>query len=190
MSKIVLTLALFCAFSWAEFRVSSLYELKNTDFVRQAYEESCGAASLANILNFFAFKRYNEKDILQVLDQKTDMLSFLELKEAVLKLGYEAQAFKLTKQSLEELFVPLLVKIEDDPRFPHFVVVLNFKGDFIKVLDPNFGTYIASKKEFFSVWDKEGLGGFALLVLPKDFKEFKALKLDLPSDFYRDKITF
>ena len=42
---------------WAEFKAKSIQELKNTNFVRQNYEESCGAASLANVLNFYSFKQ-------------------------------------------------------------------------------------------------------------------------------------
>ena len=42
---------------WAEFKAKSIQELKNANFVRQNYEESCGAASLANVLNFYSFKQ-------------------------------------------------------------------------------------------------------------------------------------
>lgn len=42
----------------------------------------------------------------------------------------------------------MLVKIEDDPRFPHFVVIINHKGNYLQALDPSHGEYISSKSQF------------------------------------------
>ena len=186
--KIFLFSFLFVSLMWAEFKAKSIQELKNTNFVRQNYEESCGAASLANVLNFYSFKQFGEKEILEFLRQKTDMLSFAELKSVAMKMGYESEGFLLERAHLNEISTPLLVKIENDPRFPHFVVVLNQKGDFVRILDPNFGAYTASKKEFFSVWDKDKKGGYALIILPKDFQGFKGKKPHFFSTHLLDKI--
>lgn len=186
--KSFLFLFLFVNLVWAEFNAKSIQELKNENFIRQNYEESCGAASLANVINFHSLKQFNEKEILEFLQQKTDMLSFAELKGVAMKMGYESEGFILTRAHLDEINTPLLVKIENDPRFPHFVVVLNFKGDFVRILDPNFGTYTASKKEFFSVWDKDKEGGYALIILPKNFQGFKSEKAPFLSTHLLDKI--
>ncbi|MBO5063356.1 MAG: hypothetical protein J6C08_02445 [Campylobacter sp.] len=51
----------------SQFIVSSYYEIRNKNVVRQNYEESCGAASIATILNLIDVKRYSENDILQKL---------------------------------------------------------------------------------------------------------------------------
>lgn len=163
------------------FAVKSLQEIHNQFVVRQNYEESCGASSLANLLNFFEFKQFSEQDILKLLQQKTDMLSFQELKEVATFLGYETKGFQLSRDILEKISYPLLVRIEDDPRFPHFVVVINYEGDFIKILDPNFGEYISTKKEFYSVWDRFNKGGYALLIARKDRKPPIIKKLEFPN---------
>ncbi len=55
--KIFLFSLLFANVMWAEFKAKSIQELKNENFIRQNYEESCGAASLANVLNFYSFKQ-------------------------------------------------------------------------------------------------------------------------------------
>lgn len=55
--KIFLFSLLFANVMWAEFNAKSIQELKNENFIRQNYEESCGAASLANVLNFYSFKQ-------------------------------------------------------------------------------------------------------------------------------------
>lgn len=158
---------------YAEFAVKSYKEFKNESVVRQSYEESCGASSIATLLNLTNIKRFSEKDILEVLDKNTNMLSFNELNNALNKLGFNAKAYKLNRNIFEKIFVPFIVKIENDPRFPHFVVVNNIKGDFVKVYDPSFGEYLSSKKEFYSVWDKDGLGGYALIIKPNITKELK-----------------
>lgn len=44
---------------------------------------------------------------------------------------------------------------------------MNYKGDYIKVFDPNFGEYISSKEQFYKLWDKSGNGGYILIVEPK-----------------------
>ncbi|MBZ7975478.1 MULTISPECIES: cysteine peptidase family C39 domain-containing protein [unclassified Campylobacter] len=157
----------------AEFAVKSYRQIKNNSVVRQSYEESCGASSIATLLNLTNIKRFSEKDILEVLDKNTNMLSFNELNNALNKLGFNAKAYKLNRNMFEKIFVPFIVKIENDPRFPHFVVVNNINGDFVKVYDPSFGEYLSSKKEFYSVWDKDGLGGYALIIKPNITKELK-----------------
>lgn len=179
---------LFVNLAWAEFNVKSIQELKDENFVRQNYEESCGVASLANVINFYSLKQFGEKEVLGFLEQKTDMLSFAELKTAAVKMGYESEGFTLAREHLDEINAPLLVKIENDPRFPHFVVVLNHKGDFVRILDPNFGAYLASKNEFFSVWDKEKKGGYALIILPKNFESFEDKILHFFGENLLDKI--
>lgn len=101
--KIFLFSLLFVSLIWAEFKAKSIQELKNTNFVRQNYEESCGAASLANVLNFYSFKQFGEKEILEFLRQKTDMLSFAELKSVAMKMGYESEGFLLERAHLDEI---------------------------------------------------------------------------------------
>ena len=168
---------------WAEFVVKSYQELKNERVVRQNYEESCGAASLATLLNLIDDKKLSELDLLQVMSEKelyTDMVSFADLNEAVKKLGYESKAYKIDKEILKKLVnVPMLVKIEDDPRFPHFVAIINYRGDYLQVFDPSHGEYISSKREFYSIWDRYDKGGYALIIAPK--KTLKTFKLPLPN---------
>ncbi|EAI2894253.1 peptidase C39, partial [Campylobacter upsaliensis] len=47
--KIVLVMTLLPLFLKAEFVVKSYQEIKNEKVIRQNYEESCGAASLATL---------------------------------------------------------------------------------------------------------------------------------------------
>ncbi len=166
----------------ADFIVKSYQELKNQRVIRQTYEESCGASALATLINLIDDKHFSELDLLKTMSQKelyTDMVSFADLNEAVKQLNYESKPYQINKKLLDELTnIPLLVKIEEDPRYPHFVVIINHKGDFLQVLDPSHGEYISSKAEFYSVWDRYNKGGYALIIAPK--KELKEFKLNLP----------
>lgn len=169
----------------AEFAVRSYYEIRGEGLIRQSYEESCGAASIATLINNLDFKNISEKDTLEQMrennkDLNTDMVSFKQLQDAAAKLGYESKGYQISRELLNKLNIPVLVKIENDPRYPHFVVVINHPGDFITVLDPSFGKYISSKNEFYSVWDKNNQGGYALILAPNnDFK--REYNIELPN---------
>lgn len=119
----------------------------------------------------------------------TDMVSFADLSDAVKKLGYESNSYQINRENLDKLVnIPMLVKIEDDPRFPHFVVIINHKGNYLQVLDPSHGEYISSKSQFFSIWDRYNKGGYALIVAPK--KELKPFKLNTPKSLHFDFSPF
>ena len=169
----------------AKFAVRSYYEIRGEGLIRQTYEESCGAASIATLINNLDFKNISEKDTLEQMrenhkDLNTDMVSFKQLQDAAAKLGYESKGYQISRELLNKLNIPVLVRIENDPRYPHFVVVINHPGDFITVLDPSFGKYISSKNEFYSVWDKNNQGGYALILAPNnDFK--REYNIELPN---------
>ncbi|EAH9843498.1 peptidase C39 [Campylobacter upsaliensis] len=180
--KIVLIMTLLPLFLKAEFVVKSYQEIKNEKVIRQNYEESCGAASLATLINILDDSNLTESDLLKAMSGQqlyTDMVSFADLNDAVKKLGFQSKSYKIDRKILESIIsVPILVKIEDDPRFPHFVVIINHKGNYLQILDPSYGEYISSKREFYSVWDRYNKGGFALIINPK--KQLKDYKLNLP----------
>ena len=169
MNKVIFIF--LCSFNLCfSFPVKSLQEIHNQNVIRQHFEESCGASSLATLLNLFVFRQYTEQELLTLLEQKTDMLSFKELQQLAITLGYDIKGFQLSRDILEQTSYPLLVKIENDPRYPHFVVIVNYQGDFIRVLDPSVGEYKATNKEFYSIWDKDGIGGYALIIIHKENK--------------------
>ncbi|EAL3906962.1 peptidase C39 [Campylobacter upsaliensis] len=180
--KIVLVMTLLPLFLKAEFVVKSYQEIKNEKVIRQNYEESCGAASLATLINILDDSNLTELDLLKAMSGQqlyTDMVSFADLNDAVKKLGFQSKSYKIDRKILESIMsVPILVKIEDDPRFPHFVVIINHKGNYLQIFDPSYGKYISSKREFYSVWDRYNKGGFALIINPK--KQLKDYKLNLP----------
>lgn len=115
----------------------------------------------------------------------TNMVSFADLSDAVKKLGYESNSYQINIDNLNKLIsIPMLVKIENDPCFPHFVVIINYKGGYLQVFDPSYGEYISSKSQFFSIWDRYNKGGYVLIVAPK--KDLKPFKLNTPKSLHFD----
>lgn len=193
MEKVLRVLLLFLPLALeAEFVTKSFFELKNENLVRQNYEQSCGASSLATMINLIDDENLSEFDVLKLMSEqelKTDMVSFADLETVLSKLGYENKSYKINKENLDKLInIPMIVKIEDDPRFPHFIVLIKHKGDFLEILDPSHGRYTSSKREFLRLWDREDKGGYALLIKPK--KEKKDFRLNLSKNLSFEFKTF
>lgn len=159
----------------AHAKMLSLAEIRNAQLIRQNFEESCGAAALATLINLIDKQNMTETDIIKKMGNTTDMVNFLDLTQVAKNLGYESEAYQLKRDIFEKITVPILVKIEDDPKYPHFIVVLNHHGDFVTIFDPSFGRYISSKQEFYRLWDNEQKGGFAIIIRPRytDFENPK-----------------
>lgn len=124
--KILLFLPILALSTKAEWVVKSYQEIKNERVIRQTYEESCGASSLATLLNILDDqKKFDELELLKIMSGQelyTDMVSFADLNDAVKKLGFQSNSYQINRENLDKLVnIPMLVKIEDDPRFPHFV---------------------------------------------------------------------
>ncbi|HEH3723036.1 TPA: C39 family peptidase, partial [Campylobacter jejuni] len=151
--KILLFLPILALSTKAEWVVKSYQEIKNERVIRQTYEQSCGASSLATLLNILDDqKKFDELELLKIMSGQelyTDMVSFADLNDAVKKLGFQSNSYQINRENLDKLVnIPMLVKIEDDPRFPHFVIIINHKGNYLQVLDPSHGEYISSKSQF------------------------------------------
>lgn len=145
------------------FAVKPLSKLKTKHTVRQAYEESCGAAALATLFRLYG-KDTNETQILEEVD-KSDMLSFEELGRISLKFGFLTDGYKINRSVFEKIRIPILALVVREADFPHFVIVVNHEGDFVEVFDPSFGDYVSSKRDFYDMWEFAS-GGYALIAAP------------------------
>lgn len=159
------------------FRVKSFHELKYKDVTKQTYEESCGASSLATLMNLYN-ANVSEKDLLSDLNS-TNIVNFLDLHKIAQKNGFRAKGYNITKKIFEQLSFPIIARVLRHSNYPHFIVVYNLKGDFVVVLDPNNGKRLMSKSEFYSIWNKDD-NGYILVVLPNNLKKLNISYL-LPS---------
>ncbi|EHW8295035.1 C39 family peptidase, partial [Campylobacter jejuni] len=118
--KILLFLPILALSTKAEWVVKSYQEIKNERVIRQTYEQSCGASSLATLLNILDDqKKFDELELLKIMSGQelyTDMVSFADLNDAVKKLGFQSNSYQINRENLDKLVnIPMLVKIEDDP---------------------------------------------------------------------------
>lgn len=170
MAQILITLLLTVFYLEADsaFKVKSLRELKYQDVVPQTYEESCGASSLATLLNSYG-ENISEKDLINDFNT-TDMVNFLDIQSVAVKKGFKAKGYKITKEVFDQLSIPVIARVLRHKEYPHFIVVQNLKGDFVLSLDPSNGKTIITKNEFYSVWNHED-NGYILIVIPEDTKK-------------------
>lgn len=102
--KILLFLPILTLSAKAEWVVKSYQEIKNERVIRQTYEQSCGASSLATLLNILDDKKFDELELLKIMSGQelyTDMVSFADLSDAVKKLGYESNSYQIYKTALQ-----------------------------------------------------------------------------------------
>jgi hypothetical protein len=167
---LVLLLLTFSVAANEVFKVKSFKELKYEDVVQQTYEETCGASSLATLMNLYGMKM-TEQDLITDLST-TDIVNFLELKNIAYKNGFKAEGYNITKEVFEQLKFPVIARVLRHSKYPHFIVAQNINGDFILSFDPNNGKRLITKNEFYSAWNKED-NGHILVILPENGAKLK-----------------
>ena len=143
--------------------VWSYKALKEQNVVLQKYDFSCGAASLATVLQYFWGDYVTEKEILQEMvaqmsvvelkDRMENGLTMTDLRRVAVKLGYEAAIGTLEYDKLEESKVPLIVGISPKG-FDHFVVYRGTDGFYVYLADPVRGNIRIPGYEFAQQWQK------------------------------------
>ena len=156
--------------------------------VRQERDFTCGAASLATLVNFYYGRNYTEQQILElVLGRYTKEerkkksqtgLSFNDLSFAASKLGFQSLGATMGLSGLRQLKGPVIVHL-DRKIIQHFSVFRGFAGDRVFLSDPILGDtrYSIDRflKEFtgavFAVWvDGEELPHNHRLLVQKNFE--------------------
>ena len=161
------------------FKVTPFSVLKLKGTVIQNFESSCGAAALATIMNLYG-EKFSENQIIEKASS-TDMLSFAQMAKISKELGYNASGYKIDTNIFESLKTPIIARIDNRENYAHFVVVMNHPGDFVSILDPSFGYYVQSKKEFFEWWNEETYG-YVLIVMPQKIASLlPTIPLNLPN---------
>ena len=160
--------------------VMSLLEQRQSLVVMQDWDYSCGAASLATLLNFQHGDPATEREIALGLMARPEYVenpfivnmrkgfSLADLKIFVDARGYRGRG--LGHMSLEELvakapaMVPIMVHGSS-----HFVVVRGRHGNRILFADPLFGNRTMTETQFLDAWEAlEDVGRVAFVVERKD----------------------
>ncbi len=162
--------------------VQSWKRLRDARIVKQDLDFSCGAASLATLLNSYYGLNVTEEAILQAMDKGDGRASFEDMARALARFGFKAQGLAASYQQLVRLRMPVIVYVKhrkDD----HFSVLRGIDAETVWLADPSLGNRTFSRSQFLEMWqtrqDKDDeLGGKFLAVLPL------AQPIEVSEDFF------
>ena len=151
--------------------VRSWKTLRNQRVVKQNLDYSCGAASLATLLNEFYGQSLSEQELLQVLDNGDMRASFEDMQKALPQLGFRAQGYAASFDQLTKLKAPVIVYLKYRKN-EHFAVLRGIDEHTVWLADPSLGNRTYSKAQFLEMWntregsENAGLSGKFLAVFP------------------------
>jgi len=151
--------------------VRSWKTLRDEGIVKQDLDYSCGAASLATLLNAFYGQNVTEKQLLDAMDIGDGRASFADMARALPQFGFRAQGFAASWEQLTQLRMPVVVYVEHR-RVEHFSVLRGISGNTVWLADPSLGNRTYSREQFLAMWQTRRnpasaeLAGKFLAVLP------------------------
>jgi predicted double-glycine peptidase len=140
--------------------VETLKERRLRQVVRQSVDFSCGAATVATILQYYYGQPVTEKDAILGMFSVGDRneirqrgFSLLDMKNFTEKLHYKAVGYKIQEiDKLKELKVPVIALI-DTQSYKHFVVIRKVTDDYVYLSDPSWGNRRMKLNDFEKVWN-------------------------------------
>lgn len=161
--------------------LKSYSELKSKNLIKQQYDFSCGAASLATLLTYYLDEKTSEKEILDFLfpdikdfTQKQE-ISFLDLANFSKSKGFKALGLSIDFSTLLEVKVPVIVYLLTRKN-QHFSVFIGADKNFIYLADPSFGNIKIKYKKFKEMFTPKEKQGKVLAIFPKT--KIKEIMLD------------
>jgi len=165
--------------------VQSLLEIRQHQVVVQKWDLSCGAATLATLLNYQYDNPVKEQDIAKALMQRKEYIddpllvraregfSLLDLKRYVDHRGYKGVG--LGKLELNDLIKrsPIMVPLNLSG-YNHFVIFRGIRGNRVLVADPAWGNRTFLRDNFLEAWiEYPKFGKVGFVVLPHSDKSEK-----------------
>jgi len=139
--------------------IQSIQERKFERVVRQQYDFSCGSAALATLLTFHYDDLTAEQVAFQKMYDRGDQakiarvgFSLLDMKQYLEGVGYEADGYKATLDTLADAKVPAIALISVRG-YRHFVVVKGLDQEQVLVGDPALGLRKVPRSEFEDMWE-------------------------------------
>jgi len=139
--------------------ITSMQELKFSQVVRQQYDFSCGSAALATLLTYHYDKQTKEQDAFGAMYAAGDKekiatagFSLLDMKNYLESIGYQADGYQSSLDTLAQAGVPAIALI-NYRGYRHFVVVKGIQNGEVLIGDPALGLKFMPRAEFESLWD-------------------------------------
>ena len=147
--------------------VSTWKELRDARIVKQDLDFSCGAASLATLLNEFYGQSLTEAELLIAMDQGDGRASFDDMARVLPEFGFRGAGYAASFEQLAQLKMPVIVYLKHRDN-DHFSVLRGIDADTVWLADPSLGNRTYSRQQFLKMWetrDNEQLKGKFLAVL-------------------------
>jgi len=165
-------------------KVKSWKAFRDERVVKQDMDYSCGAASLATVLNEYYGQAVTEEQLLAAMGMGDFMASFEDMQHAVSQFGFRAVGVSASYDQLAKLNMPGIA-YQEHRKGGHFSVLRGVDEKTVWLADPSLGNRTYSRWQFLDMWDTRtdeqenpNLKGKVLLVFPVDGKTPK------PSDFF------
>jgi len=143
---------------------------RDAQIVKQNEDFSCGAASLATLLNSYYGQSLTESQILKDMNKPDMMANFEDMARVVSRYGFKAGGMALSYEQLSKLTVPVVVYLQVKGN-DHFSVLRGISPTHVQLADPSMGNRTFSKAQFQEMWETRSdanLKGKILLVLPQE----------------------
>lgn len=153
-----------------EIKVKSWKELRDHNIVKQDLDFSCGAASIATLLNGYYNKKITEQEVLRIMDKGDFMASFNDMQQALKKLGFESKGYAVSLDTLKKLKIPVIAYIKHR-KSDHFTVISGVNDNFVRISDPSLGQRTLTIQQFKEMWETRSdkkLKGKFFVILTKD----------------------
>jgi len=163
--------------------ITSWKSLRDENIVKQDLDYSCGAASLATIINGYYGQAVTEEQILKLMNKEDMRASFDDMAAALSELGFRGVGYAASFEQLKKLKIPVVVYTKHRKN-DHFSVLRGIDNNAVFLADPSLGNRTYSKFQFLEMWEtrsESNLKGKMLAILPKD------KNVDILSDFFTNK---
>lgn len=134
------------------------------EILYQYNEQDCGVASLAMLFNYYSNStKVTISDITAFVGRRPTTL--YDLATAAQKIGFDYEAFSM--EDINEIagcsvsYTPFIAHTVREDGLGHFVVVVEYADNGIKVMDPEIGEIVYSVAQFEDIWS-----GVILHVVP------------------------
>lgn len=170
-----------------QIKVKSWKKIRDHNIIKQDLDFSCGAASIATLLNGYYSQKVTEEEVLKIMNKGDLMASFDDMQRAVGILGFESKGYAVSFDTLKTLKIPVIVYIKHR-KTDHFSVISGINEQFVQLSDPSLGKITLTKYQFLEMWntrDNDIYTGKILTILPKQEQHvntnFFTKKLKQPS---------
>ena len=150
--------------------VQSWKTLRDAGITKQDKDYSCGASSIATLLNRQYGLNYSEREILDLLHKEAHeegKASFADMQKIMPSLGFRAEGYAVSFEQLQQLRAPVIVYLRYRNN-DHFSVLYGIDGDTVLLADPSLGHVSLSRAQFLDAWKTRDshLSGKILAIVP------------------------